>query len=161
MAFARNRKIIGRTRLQKIFCLLELAGEGAGFEFSYRHYGPYCEKLSEDVRGVCAFGLAKETTGRAAWGGTYSIYEMQEAADGSSSPSGLQSELVKFCTRAEVDAVDLELAVTAAWLKSNGEERAWEKVRELKFDKADYIDDAQELYRKLREIAPQLPEIPA
>ncbi len=33
-------RIVGRTRLQKIAYLLELAGFGVGFRFEYRHFGP-------------------------------------------------------------------------------------------------------------------------
>ena len=31
-------KLVGRTKLQKTFCLLELSGEGFGFHFDYYNY---------------------------------------------------------------------------------------------------------------------------
>jgi uncharacterized protein len=34
-------KVIGRTRLQKLAYLLELADLGEGFQFQYRHYGAF------------------------------------------------------------------------------------------------------------------------
>ena len=42
-------QIVGRTRLQKIAYLLEATGLGSGFEFEYRHYGPYSEQLADAV----------------------------------------------------------------------------------------------------------------
>jgi uncharacterized protein YwgA len=67
-------RIVGRTRLQKIAYLMELAGLGGGFQFEYRHYGPYSEDLAEAIEVAEAFHLVTEEERRADWGGKYSIY---------------------------------------------------------------------------------------
>ena len=38
---------MGRTRLQKVAYLTQLAGFAGDFPFEYRHYGPYSEELAE------------------------------------------------------------------------------------------------------------------
>src|SRR5580693_3962979 len=67
-------EVVGRTRLQKIAYLLELAGLGEGFDFEYRHYGPYSDQLAAATRLAGAFGLIKEEERPTAWGGFYSVY---------------------------------------------------------------------------------------
>src|ERR1700689_1317602 len=67
-------QIVGRTKLQKVAFLLELAGFGEGFEFEYRHYGPYSEELATAIQFAEAFGLVTQEERTASWGGTYSIY---------------------------------------------------------------------------------------
>src|ERR1017187_7417246 len=71
---AAGGSLIGRTRLQKTIYLLELAGFVDGFEFEYRHYGPYSEDLTNALLVARMSGLLEEEERRAAWGGTYSIY---------------------------------------------------------------------------------------
>ena len=56
--------IVGRTRLQKTAYLLELAGLGEGFHFSYRHYGPYSEELASAVRDANALAPSRRTRAR-------------------------------------------------------------------------------------------------
>jgi uncharacterized protein YwgA len=53
-------RIVGRTRLQKIACLLELANEGEGFHFVYHHYGPYCEELTWALESAHVIGEINE-----------------------------------------------------------------------------------------------------
>jgi uncharacterized protein YwgA len=48
-------RIVGRTKLQKVAYLLELAGLGDGFQFEYRHYGPYSEDLAGAIQMANAF----------------------------------------------------------------------------------------------------------
>ncbi len=60
-------RIVGRTRLQKVAYLLELAGFGVGFHFEYRHFGPYCEELAEGMRAAQAFGLIEEEERPTEW----------------------------------------------------------------------------------------------
>ena len=40
-------RLVGRTRLQKVAYLTQLAGFAGDFPFEYRHYGPYSEDLAE------------------------------------------------------------------------------------------------------------------
>jgi uncharacterized protein len=71
--------IVGRTRLQKIAYLLELAGVGSGFPFEYRHYGPYSEELALATRMAAMVGLVDEQERAASWGGSYSIYKAAQS----------------------------------------------------------------------------------
>src|SRR5437667_5086933 len=117
-------RIIGRTKLQKVAYLLELAGLGAGFCFEYRHYGPYSEELAEAIKLADAFGLVTEEERRADWGGMYSIYAVTGKAQyHASGPRAAFAE-----TAAQIGAVELELAATAAYLSSvEGSAKPWEE----------------------------------
>jgi hypothetical protein len=141
-------EIIGRTRLQKVGCLLDLVGSGSGFEFSYHIYGPYSEELSIAAGDADALDMITVDDRVAAWGGRYSIYRttMDFSADAS----------VKSLARkaAQADSVALELAVTAAFLAANGEDDAWDEVAERKSAKAtpEMMSKARSLYADFRKI---------
>lgn len=125
-------KVVGRTRLQKIACLLELAELGSGFSFSYKHYGPFSEELASAARFASAFGDLKEEEKPASWGGRYSIYSV----DGK---TGLDENSIRRRLAeigAEADPIEFELAVTAAFLASQGEQAPWEQTELLKPEKA-------------------------
>src|SRR5262245_43433656 len=101
-------RLIGRTKLQKVAYLLELVGLGSGFQFQYRHYGPYSEDLADAVQMAVAFDLVSEEERKADWGGTYSIY----AFTGSGKPKS--DDRAAFAqAAAKVGAIELELAATA------------------------------------------------
>ena len=150
MALADSRIIIGRTRLQKMFCLLDLAGINTDFEFAYRYYGPYSEELRDTVNGVCAFGLAEEEIMQTQWGGVYSKYTINKSVDKADS-GDVCKKIVQICTDENTNAIALELATTAAWLKHSGESKPWGKVEELKSEKSEQIGAAKKLYKKLKE----------
>ena len=107
-------KIVGSTRLQKIGCLLEMSGAGQGFPFSYHRYGPYSESLSISTADAGALGLLKVSECRAAWGGRFRVYE------GAAEQMKDTAVLKLASTAAEADSIELELAVTAAFLASEG-----------------------------------------
>jgi uncharacterized protein len=152
-------RIVGRTKLQKIAYLLELCGLGEGFHFEYRHYGPYSEELAEAIKIAGAFGLITEDERKTDWGGVYSIYSSQEA------PGRHASARTQFAkTAVQINAVELELAATAAYLKAV--ERCaepWEETRKLKPEKAtpERLNAARLAYRELRKlsVAKSLPNI--
>lgn len=107
-------RVVGRTRLQKIAYLLELTGQGEGFDFEYRHYGPYSESLSDAIRIAKAFGLIVEEERVANWGGHYSIYCTSKAVFEVSSSKNSRAIFAEAV--AAISAVELELAATAAYL---------------------------------------------
>jgi uncharacterized protein YwgA len=126
-------EIIGRTKLQKVAYLMELAGFSSGFEFEYRHYGPYSEGLAAAIRDADAFGLVKETEHPANWGGMYSIFTTTEAAGRSSS----SSPRAMFASSASnINPIELELAATAAYLSECGHQDPWAETAKLKSAKA-------------------------
>lgn len=144
-------RIVGRTRLQKVAYLLELCGLGDGFDFEYRHYGPYSEELADAIEMAGAFGLITEEERTADWGGKYSIYSSREAQ------SRHATARIQFAkAAAQIKPVELELAATAAYLKAV--ERCaepWEETRKLKPEKAtpNRLDAAKAAYRELRRLS--------
>lgn len=144
-----GRRVVGRTRMQKIAYLLELAGAGEGYSFRYRYYGPYSEELSEDLRTAWAFDLIEEREEVAAWGGLYSIYTLigdvgEEDSD--------RAEFAHLA--AGTDAVALELAATAAYLRvEEGYDDPWKETASRKPEKAtpERLAAAKEFYSRLRQ----------
>lgn len=153
-------KIIGRTKLQKSACVLELTGLGYGFQFKYKHFGPYSEELKIACDDAQALGYLYEKTETANWGGWYSVFEAPPTQ-----PSGERQaqRTALLAITAIADSVDLELAVTAAFLAVNGVSDAWREVESRKPTKAspDHLLAAKELYRRLAAVdVPQsLPSI--
>lgn len=142
-------KIVGRTRLQKIGYILELAGLGDGFRFEYRHYGPYSEELAVAARNAHLFGVLKEAEHPTSWGGTYSVYT-------TSAPSECKNlvrfELVRLA--AEADPIELELAATAAFLAQDGVKDPWDETARRKPEKVqgEQLSNAKLLYRRLSKL---------
>lgn len=149
-------EIVGRTRLQKIAYLLELVGLGEGFQFEYRHYGPYSEELAESIRMARAFGLITEEERPTDWGGFYSIYnatnEVAEKIEGHSS---------LFAERAaQISAIELELAATAAFLSIiKNTDDPWAETERLKPEKSadGRLEKAKASYRNLMDIITPTP----
>jgi uncharacterized protein YwgA len=148
--------VVGRTRLQKIGYLLELAGLGDGFSYAYRYYGPYSDDLAAAARTARLFGLLQETEHPASWGGTYSVFTVP---DSGSAAAVDPSRRALAHTAAEADPVELELAATAAFLSADGAADPWAKTARLKPQKAQdgRLDNAKALYRRLQGIATPRP----
>lgn len=141
-------RIVGRTRLQKIGFLLELAGLGEGFVFRYKYFGPYSEELNLASQLGDLLGTLNEEEKVAKWGGSYSIFTTNRPDDDISSHA--RKELAK--TAASADPIELELAATAAYLHAaEGCHDAWQETARRKPDKATIqrVQKAKELYSKL------------
>ena len=104
-------ELVGRTRLQKIAYLLQLAGYGDEFHFEYKHYGPFSDDLARGMEIASAIGQVQEDEQQSGWGGWYSVYRLPGSRT-SDDPS--RAEFVRLAK--EVGAVELELAATAAFL---------------------------------------------
>lgn len=143
-------RIVGRTKLQKIAYFLEAAGVGSGFDFEYRHYGPYSEDLATAAHVGKFFGYLDEAEAPAAWGGTYSIYTTDRPSNTDSEP---RRQLISIAAKA--DSVALELAATAAFLAAEGHQDPWSETSKRKPEKASAsrLSDAKMLYRSLLKIA--------
>lgn len=139
--------IVGKTRLQKIAYLLEISGMGPGYKFSYHYYGPYSSELDSDANIAWAFDLIHREDRTANWGGTYSIFSIDNPALGDSPCSRLAKLAV------DADAVVLELAATAAFL-SHSYADPWEETINRKPDKAtvDRLNKAKAFYRRLKTV---------
>jgi hypothetical protein len=146
--------LVGRTRLQKVAYLTQLAGFPGEFEFEYRHYGPFSEDLASAMEIASGLGLVQEEERRADWGGRYSIYR---TTDRTAECSGDSRSKFISCA-AQIGAVELELAATAAFLyveEGIGRSRAgdpWEATAQLKPEKAGSgrLERAKAAYRKLQ-----------
>lgn len=142
--------IVGRTRLQKIAYLLEVAGCGTGFPFRYKHYGPYSDQLAHAAQAACILGLLNEQDTIANWGGHYSSYHslIQPGQSVSEARRRLAQEMVN------VDAVELELAATALFLAHERFPDPWKETARRKPDKAGggRLEQARQLYQRLRNI---------
>lgn len=144
-------RVVGRTKLQKSACALELAGLGYGFQFKYKHFGPYSEELKIACGDADALGYIKEKSEIASWGGRYSVFE-SKAAHPLDATQAKRCELLSVTVKA--DPVYLELAITAAFLAANGIVNPWHEVEVRKPTKAtpERMIAAKELYRELASI---------
>lgn len=142
-------KVVGRTRLQKLAYLLERTGLGVGFEFEYRHYGPFSEELASATRRAALLDLIDENEEVAAWGGRYSVFSSDSKV-----PKGVESSRLALASAAvDADAVELELAATAAFLASQHSD-PWAETERRKPEKAagGRLEKARTLYRRLATI---------
>jgi uncharacterized protein YwgA len=138
--------IVGRTRLQKVACLLQLAGFEDGFRFDYHHYGPYSEELTDAIRMAEAFDLVSAEDRRANWGGMYTVF--------TSAPTTQADDRTRFAqAAAAIDSIELELAATAAYLAAIEKVSApWEETARRKPEKVGdgRLDRAKTAYRTLQ-----------
>jgi uncharacterized protein len=136
-------ELVGRTRLQKIGSLLELTGLGAGFRYEYYLFGPYSDDFADAVNRAAALGYIREEVKRSARRGEYSVFRAEHV------PSELPAKDQIVQIAKDADAIDLELAATAAFLASQGESKPWAEVVARKRDKAEHVGTAKALYRRL------------
>ena len=138
------RSVSESYRLQKTACLLEMAGAGFGFKFSYHLYGPYSEDLTIAASDADALDIIDTTEKQAEWGGHYFVYQTND--DVADLPAPIR-ELAALAAKS--DSIELELAVTAGFLAKNGTENPWDEVISRKRAKAtpERIERARTLYR--------------
>lgn len=159
-------ELVGRTRLQKVAYLMQLAGFGEEFAFEYRHYGPFSEDLARGIDIASALGPVREVERQADWGGRYSIYSLRHPEPPQDAGRAAFVQKAK-----EIGAVELELAATAAFLfEVEGfgriqEGNPWHETRRRKPDKAKdgRLERASQAYDALRKMPTPhvLPALPA
>ncbi len=157
-------KLVGRTRLQKVTYLSQLAGFAEDFPFEYRHFGPYSEELAEAMEIATGLQLVNEKERQTDWGGWYSIYLVDIVR---MSPDADRAGFV--ATASKIGAIELELAATAAFLYAdegigrNRDGDPWEETARRKPDKAaeGRLQRAKAAYKKLlrMDTPAQLPPI--
>jgi len=136
---------------------LEMAKLGDGFNFKYKHYGPFSEELATATEDAVALRDISEKVYPASWGGFYSDFSLATPE----APDGPLERLNLAKTAAESDSVELELAATALFL-SNEFKDPWAETARRKPEKADgnRLSKAKELYRRLYAVVPdRLPPI--
>lgn len=152
-------RLVGRTRLQKVAYLSQLAGFADNFSFEYRHYGPYSEELAEAMEIASALGIVTEVENQTEWGGWYSVYDVCEDSAERSGEVSNRAEFVKAASK--FGAIELELAATAAFLYLKEREEIgsnydpWKETALLKPEKAtpQKLKNAKKAYKKLRDIS--------
>jgi uncharacterized protein YwgA len=142
-------ELVGRTRLQKVAYLSQLAGFSDDFDFEYRHYGPFSDDLAEAMKLATGLKLVIEEERKTDWGGWYSVFKALVASD--TTDATYRNFL---SAAAKVGAIELELAATAAFLSKEGAVDPWAETAKRKPEKAadGRLELAKEAYRKLRKL---------
>jgi uncharacterized protein YwgA len=149
IAAHKDRKVVGRTRLQKEIKLLQRLGFPTEYSYTLFFYGPYSEALHAEVRFLQAFGLVTEEEKSSKQGDTYFVLTAsREAVMAETSAFQRPIDLMQ-----NADAVVVELAATYDMfrtMKSNHED-AMMRLRRKKGSKCDNDNDkkALELLREL------------
>lgn len=143
-------ELVGRTRLQKIAYFLEAVNQGAGFDFSYRHFGPYSEELSSSAKLGQMLSLLLEEEKPTNWGGTFSIYK---SALKPKKSSRVRKEIIGITK--DCNPIALELAATALFLKKEGVARPWDETARRKPEKASpkMLEQSKALYEGIAKAA--------
>lgn len=151
---AAGGEIVGKSKFQKIAYFLEITGQGSGFDFEYKHYGPYSVGVSDALRTARIFGLVAEEERVADWGGHYSIFKI------GNSLNNLNDKIDEIRSRfaeaaAQIGSVELELAATAVYLYSEENcQDPWGELKRRKPEKAveEKLNKAKEAYKTLASI---------
>jgi len=144
-----DRKIFGRTRLQKEVKLLQRLGFPTDYSYMIHFYGPYSESLFSDIGLMEQFGLLKETQSRTMEGNDCYILE---AADRDDLPdvSAFQPQISRLN---DAGSVVLELAATYDSFREQGDDHdhALVRLRRKKGAKCDGANEGAAL-KLLREL---------
>ncbi len=133
---AAGGELAGRTRLQKSGYLLEVAGVGAGFDFSYHYYGPYSEELAIAAADAAALRFLSVEPARSQSGLPYEIFRTTRAHSETDS-SRLERRQTILAILDRYDSISLELAATAHYLSENGfGQDPWTETKKRKSGKA-------------------------
>lgn len=129
---APDGRIVGKIRLQKVFYLLDKLGLGVNLKFSYHHYGPYSDDLSNAIDFAHHFNTAFEETQQSAQShsGKYSVFTSTETPSSDFSLGDIDqpnlTELLKKMT--STSSVVIELAATIHWLQNVEKVADWEST---------------------------------
>lgn len=147
-----GRKVVGKTRLQKSFFLLEKSGMGSGVDFDYHNFGPFSADvaLATDDAVAASRLSASEKPGFHAV--PYTLYETGEDLPRSLGKLGAQEATRKLAVMESYSAIELELAATIVYLRDIGYGNA--AVQETKLRKPvkatdDRVSRALQLIREL------------
>ena len=125
-----DRKVVGRTRLQKEIRLLQRCGLPTAYRFMLYFYGPYSEGVQSDVSLLENLGLIREESRESAAGAPYYVLEATHEA----SLPDIEAFRGEIDRMANTDAVVLELAATYDAFRELGfgHESALERLHDKK-----------------------------
>ena len=144
-----DRKVFGRTRIQKEVKLLQGLGFGTDYSYTIHFYGPYSEGLYSDIGLLAAAGLIKETSATTAEGNPYYILEASREAE----LPPIERFRDKIDKLAKAQPVDLELAATYDAFRDAGADHK-EALFRLRRKKGSKCDDGnlEEALRLLEDL---------
>jgi uncharacterized protein YwgA len=127
-----DRRVVGRTRLQKTVKLLQRLGLPTDYLYTIFFYGPYSEGVHAEIRLLEQLGLIEEEEHVGTEGGTpYFVLEAQ--------PEAVMLEIAPWQraidTMEQADLVVLELAATYDAFREMGSDHA-EALQRLRHKKA-------------------------
>jgi uncharacterized protein YwgA len=144
-----QRKLVGRTRLQKEVKLLQRRGFPTGYTYSIHFYGPYSEDLNADLKVARQLELVQEDLKQGSGENAYYTYR--------AAPEAILPEIDRFQSLVDLlkDAEDvpLELAATYDAFRELGCDHA-EALRRLRRKKGpkcdgDNVTKALQLLKRL------------
>jgi uncharacterized protein len=143
IAAHKDRKVIGRTRLQKTVRLLQRAGFPTTYGFMLYFYGPYSEELYTGLRLLDDVGLVIEEEHVAQDGTVYYTITAKEEAE----LPEVETYRALIDRLAETDPVVLELAATYDAFRELGcdHDEAMRRLRRKKGGKCDEQRDMRAL----------------
>ncbi len=129
-----DRKIVGRTRLQKTIHLLQDIGLPTEYRYRNYFYGPYSDELQADIQLLDRAGIISETSHPTADGNVYYTIHAKKNIPTDALPE-YEDAIGRIAS--EQDAIVLELAATYREFRQSdySAEDAWEKVKRKKNDK--------------------------
>ena len=134
-----DRRVVGRTRLQKTVKLLQRRGFPTSYRYTIYFYGPYSEDLNSGLRMLESFGLVNEEEHLAKDGTTYYTITATEDAE--------LAEIKKYQSLidrlSETDLVVLELAATYDAFRELGCDHT-DALRRLRRKKGVKCDDGRD-----------------
>jgi uncharacterized protein YwgA len=139
-----DRKVVGRTRLQKTVKLLQRLGLPTSYNYSIHFYGPYSEDLQSDVTLLERVQLATEEVHKNKSGdGSYYVVKAATEAD----PQLVKKYQSAISLMASTDPVVLELAATYDAFREEGDhhKEAMERLKRKKGSKCDGGNDCKAL----------------
>lgn len=144
IAAHKDRKVVGRTRLQKEIKLLQRLGFPTEYAYTIFFYGPYSDGLNADVQLLGSLGLVSESKQRNQQDAAdYYIYEAK--------PDAVMAEIAPFqkpiALMEGTEAVILELAATYDAFRAMGSDHqdALKRLRRKKGSKCGNGNEAKAL----------------
>jgi uncharacterized protein YwgA len=113
-----ERKLVGRTRLQKEMWILQRLGMPSGYSFRMHYYGPYSEGIQAELNLLERFGLVKEGREQTCQeSGFCSVFVASKEAIFDPISEDYRRQVDQL---AREDAIVLELAATYDMYRSRG-----------------------------------------
>jgi uncharacterized protein len=145
-----DRKVVGRTRLQKTVRLLQRLGLPTDYGYTIHFYGPYSEDVQSDIGLLKHFDLVEETLQQ----GQGDPYYVIKASEDASLPDELNKFRKPIELMSKADGTVLELAATYDAFRETGDnhEQAIERVHRKKGSKCEggKLEEALKLLSALR-----------